>query len=97
MLVLQKGKIGSSYNIGGEGEVSNLDLVKKICMILNKTVPLKTGSYEDFITLVKDRPGHDLRYGMDISKIQTELGWKPKVLLDQGLEKTVLWYVNNQS
>lgn len=98
-LVLQKGKIGQTYNIGGNNQYSNLEVVEKICELLEKFAPNKpynVKNYRDLITFVTDRPGHDTRYAMDISKIQTELDWQPKENLDSGLEKTVKWFLANQ-
>ncbi|HUQ26128.1 MAG TPA: dTDP-glucose 4,6-dehydratase [Burkholderiales bacterium] len=92
-LVLEKGVAGETYNIGGESERGNLDVVRTICAALDRARPRKSGGYADLIEFVADRPGHDLRYAMDISKIRTELGWSPKVPFEQGLEKTVRWYL----
>ena len=97
LLVLKKGVIGRSYNIGGENEEPNLRLVKMICDILDKKRPLETGSYSELITFVSDRPGHDARYAIDTTRIQNELSWRPKTSLKTGLEKTVLWYINNEA
>ena len=97
LLVLERGKIGRNYNIGGENEITNLDLVNKICKILNRLRPPSHGSYEELITFVKDRPGHDERYAIDPSRIRNELGWQPSVTLEQGLEKTIQWYINNKN
>ncbi|HEX6530964.1 MAG TPA: dTDP-glucose 4,6-dehydratase [Burkholderiales bacterium] len=91
-LVLERGRPGETYNIGGGAEVANIDLVKKLCTLLGK---LRPGKYADLITFVKDRPGHDRRYAMDASKIARELGWRPRESFDSGLEKTVRWYVEN--
>lgn len=96
LLVMEKGKIGRSYNIGSENELSNLDLVKKICAILDSKRPKEHGSYCDQISYVTDRPGHDARYAIDPSRIREELGWYPSVTLDEGLEKTVQWYLENE-
>ncbi|MGA9853980.1 MAG: dTDP-glucose 4,6-dehydratase [Gammaproteobacteria bacterium] len=93
--ILRDGKIGETYNIGGESEVSNIALVGHICVILNKMRPMKqSGGYKSLIEFVKDRPGHDRRYAMDITKIQTRLGWEPRIKLDLGLQHTVNWYLN---
>ena len=97
LLVLEKGGVGRSYNIGGENECSNLELVKMLCAILDRLHPCKVGSYSDLITFVKDRPGHDARYAIDPSRIRRELGWKPSVTVEKGLEKTVLWYLEHQA
>ena len=96
LTVLQKGSVGRSYNIGGENEASNLELVKKICAILDEEKPGKT-PYGALITFVKDRPGHDLRYAIDPTRIRDELGWRPSVTLDSGLRKTVRWYLENEA
>lgn len=95
--VLKKGKIGETYNIGGNCEKTNLGIVETICNILDDIKPNPNGkSYKEQITFVKDRPGHDFRYAMDITKIQTELGWQPKESFETGIHKTINWYLNNQ-
>ena len=94
-LVLAKGKVGETYNIGGENEIVNIDLVRMLCALLDEIQPRKGGSYSDLISYVKDRPGHDRRYAMNIGKIRRELGWEPKESFRSGLEKTVRWYVEN--
>jgi dTDP-glucose 4,6-dehydratase len=94
-LVLAQGTVGETYNIGGETERANIDLVRTICALLDRMKPRAAGTYAELIEFVKDRPGHDRRYAMDISKISRELGWRPRETLESGLEKTVLWYVNN--
>jgi len=94
-MVLESGKIGSTYNIGGNEEQTNLDIVTKICLILDEKLKI-TQSSRDLISFVPDRPGHDLRYAVDSTRIYKELGWKPSVSLDTGLEKTVQWYVANE-
>ena len=95
--VLQKGKIGETYNIGGNCEKTNLEIVENICNILDDIKPSSDGkSYKDQITFVKDRPGHDFRYAMDITKIKKELGWQPKESFETGIRKTINWYLNNQ-
>ena len=96
LLVLARGEIGRSYNIGGENELTNLELVHTICKILNRLIPRSIGSYAELITFVKDRPGHDQRYAIDPSRIKNELGWKPSFTVEQGLEKTVQWYLDNK-
>ena len=96
LLVLARGEIGRSYNIGGENELTNLELVHTICKILNRLMPRSKGSYAELITFVKDRPGHDQRYAIDPSRIRNELGWQPSVTVEQGLEKTVQWYLDNK-
>ena len=96
LLALEKGKIGRSYNIGGENERTNLELVQTLCKILDRLKPKNTGTYADLITFVQDRPGHDARYAIDPSRIRDELGWRPSVTVDEGLEKTVQWYLDNE-
>lgn len=95
LTVLQKGALGRSYNIGGENEVRNIDLVAMICAVLDRLKP-GFAPYAQQITFVQDRPGHDLRYAIDPTRISTELGWRPSVTLKQGLEKTVQWYLDNE-
>ena len=96
LLVLEKGVIGRSYNIGGENERTNLELVQTLCKILDRLKPKNTGTYADLITFVQDRPGHDARYAIDPSRIRDELGWRPSVTVEEGLEKTVQWYLDNE-
>ena len=97
LLVLEKGALDRSYNIGGENERTNLELVKTLCGILDYLHPRDEGSYADLITFVTDRPGHDARYAIDPSRILNELGWRPSVTLEEGLEKTVQWYLDNEN
>ena len=97
LLVVQKGAVGRSYNIGGENERSNLDLVKTLCAILDAKRPMAAGSYADQITFVTDRPGHDARYAIDPSRLRDELGWRPSVTVEEGLERTVQWYLDNEA
>lgn len=97
LLVLAKGALGRSYNIGGENERTNLELVKTLCGILDRLRPRDAGSYADLITFVTDRPGHDARYAVDPSRIRDELGWRPSVTVEEGLEKTVQWYLDNEN
>ncbi|HEY0214482.1 MAG TPA: dTDP-glucose 4,6-dehydratase [Paenirhodobacter sp.] len=97
LLVVQQGEVGRSYNIGGENERSNLDLVKTLCAILDTKRPKAQGSYADQITFVTDRPGHDARYAIDPARIRAELGWKPSVTVEEGLERTVDWYLANEA
>jgi dTDP-glucose 4,6-dehydratase len=97
LLVVQKGVVGRSYNIGGENERTNLQLVRTICAILDRKKPKDSGSYADLITHVGDRPGHDARYAIDPKRIRTELNWKPSVTVEEGLEKTVDWYLENEA
>ncbi|HTM46680.1 MAG TPA: dTDP-glucose 4,6-dehydratase [Polyangiaceae bacterium] len=97
-LILAQGRIGESYNIGGNAECTNLDLVRKICQLIDELAPNKDGTaHEQLITYVADRPGHDLRYAIDCGKIQRELGWKPRETLDSGMRNTVTWYLNHRS
>jgi dTDP-glucose 4,6-dehydratase len=96
LLVATKGAPGRSYNIGGENEYTNLQLVKTICGILDRLRPRDAGTYADLITFVADRPGHDARYSIDPNRIRTELGWRPTVTVEEGLERTVKWYLDNQ-
>jgi dTDP-glucose 4,6-dehydratase len=98
LLVLQKGQLGRSYNIGGENECSNLELVQTLCTILDEKRPRADGlSYQDQITFVMDRPGHDARYAIDPSRIRAELGWRPSVTVEEGLQRTVQWYLENEA
>ncbi len=94
LTVLERGTLSRSYNIGGENEAKNIDIVHIICDILDKLKP-KATPYRDQIRFVADRPGHDLRYAIDPSRIAGELGWRPSVTLHEGLEKTVTWYLEN--
>ena len=93
-LVLKKGRTGETYNIGGKNEIKNIEVVTQICNLLDDVYPKKNGgSYSDQITFVEDRLGHDYRYGLNISKIENELGWSPKENFDSGISKTVEWYL----
>jgi dTDP-glucose 4,6-dehydratase len=93
--VVSEGKIGETYNIGGHNEQKNLHVVESICALLDELAPRQSGSYKEQISFVSDRPGHDLRYAIDASKIERELGWKPTETFASGLRKTVLWYMDN--
>lgn len=94
--VVTEGVVGETYNIGGHNEKQNIDVVKTICKILDELKPQANGqTYETLITFVKDRPGHDLRYAIDATKIQNELGWTPTETFETGIRKTVQWYLNN--
>jgi len=95
-LVFHEGKNHETYNIGGFNEWQNIDLVKLLCQIMDTKLGREPGTSVGLITYVKDRPGHDLRYAIDASKINKELGWKPSVTFEQGLERTVNWYLNNE-
>ena len=97
LLVVEKGALGRSYNIGGENERTNLELVKTLCAILDDLRPKATGSYADQITFVTDRPGHDARYAIDPKRIREELGWRPSVTVEEGLRRTVQWYLDNEA
>lgn len=94
--IFHKGKTGDSYNIGGFNEWKNIDIVHLLCNIMDKKLSRPSGSSAKLITYVKDRPGHDLRYAIDASKLNKELGWQPSLQFEEGLEKTVDWYLNNQ-
>lgn len=95
LLVLRSGQVGRTYNIGGENEARNIDLVRTICTILDRHRP-DAAPHDRLITFVEDRPGHDLRYAIDPTRIRTELNWRPSVTLEQGLERTVQWYLENE-
>lgn len=97
--VVTEGEVGETYNIGGHNEKANIDVVRTICALLEEFVPNKpagVAKYEDLITYVKDRPGHDVRYAIDAAKIGRELGWKPQETFESGIRKTVEWYLNNK-
>ncbi|WP_207062867.1 dTDP-glucose 4,6-dehydratase [Motiliproteus sp. SC1-56] len=97
--VVSEGKIGQTYNIGGHNEKTNLSVVETLCDLLEELVPEKPDGvtrYRDLITFVKDRPGHDLRYAIDASKIERELGWRPRESFESGIRKTVRWYLDNR-
>lgn len=98
--VVTTGKVGETYNIGGHNERKNIEVVETLCALLEELVPEKpqgVAHYRDLITRVADRPGHDLRYAIDASKIERELGWVPQETFESGIRKTVQWYLNNQS
>ena len=97
--VVTEGEVGETYNIGGHNEKANIDVVKTICQLLEELVPVKPDGvtkYQDLITYVTDRPGHDVRYAIDASKIERELNWKPEETFESGIRKTVEWYLNNK-
>jgi dTDP-glucose 4,6-dehydratase len=96
-LAFKNGKAGETYNIGGRNERNNLYIVETVCSILNELKPKTSGAYQDQITFVKDRPGHDLRYAIDATKIENELGWKAAENFETGIQKTVAWYLENFS
>jgi dTDP-glucose 4,6-dehydratase len=96
--VLTKGVVGETYNIGGHNERRNIDVVQSICKLLQELAPQRpagVGQFAELVTFVKDRPGHDLRYAIDASKIERELGWVPEETFETGLRKTVQWYLDN--
>lgn len=97
--VVTEGMVGETYNIGGHNEKANIEVVTALCSLLDELVPSKPAgisNYSDLISFVKDRPGHDIRYAIDASKIERELGWKPEETFESGIRKTVLWYLNNK-
>ena len=96
LCVVEKGALGRSYNIGGENEAKNIDIVTKICALLDEMHPAGA-PHDRLISYVTDRPGHDLRYAIDPTRIRTELGWRPSVTLDEGLRRTVRWYLDNEA
>ncbi len=96
LTVVAKGEVGRTYNIGGENEAKNIDLVRMLCAILDEKRP-GDRPYADQITFVTDRPGHDMRYAIDPTRIREELGWRPSVTLEEGLTKTVQWYLDNEA
>lgn len=96
LTVLEKGTLGRSYNIGGENEARNIDIVRTICALLDEARP-DAAPHDRLITFVTDRPGHDLRYAIDPARIREELGWRPSVTLEEGLRRTVHWYLENEA
>lgn len=96
-VIYHKGKIGNTYNIGGHNEWKNIDLIKLLCSVMDQKLGREKGTSEKLITYVTDRAGHDLRYAIDSSYLQKELGWVPSVNFEQGLEKTVQWYLDNEA
>ncbi|MEO8002536.1 MAG: dTDP-glucose 4,6-dehydratase [Arenimonas sp.] len=95
--VLEAGRVGETYNVGGDAERENIEVVKVICSVLDSKLPRNDGkSYAEQIVFVKDRPGHDRRYAIDASKIKSELGWRPTVDFEQGIERTIQWYLDHQ-
>ena len=95
-LIYHDGKLGDTYNIGGNNEWKNIELVKLLCKLMDEKLNNKPGTSEALITFVKDRPGHDRRYAIDASKINEELGWKPSVTFEEGLSQTIDWYFDNK-
>ena len=95
-VIFHNGKVADTYNIGGFNEWTNIDLIKLLCRIMDNKLERESGTSEQLITFVKDRPGHDKRYAIDASKINKELGWEPSLQFAEGLEKTIDWYLNNQ-
>lgn len=95
-IIYHKGKTGEKYNVGGNNEWKNIDLIHLLCKIMDKKLNREEGTSARLITFVTDRPGHDLRYAIDSSKLQRELGWKPSLQFEEGLEKTVDWYLSNE-
>ena len=95
-VIFHKGKLGGTYNIGGHNEWANIDLIKVLCAILDKKLARSAGTSEKLITYVKDRAGHDLRYAIDATKLQEELDWVPSLQFEEGLEKTIDWYLENE-
>jgi dTDP-glucose 4,6-dehydratase len=95
-IIFHKGRISETYNIGGNNEWTNIDLIRLLCKIMDRKLGRDAGESEKLITFVKDRAGHDLRYAIDSSKLQKELGWKPSLQFEEGLEKTVDWYLKNE-
>jgi dTDP-glucose 4,6-dehydratase len=95
-LIFHRGITGETYNIGGNNEWKNIDLIRLLCRIMDRKLGRKEGTSEKLITFVKDRAGHDLRYAIDSSKLQGELGWSPSLVFEEGLEITVDWYLANE-
>jgi dTDP-glucose 4,6-dehydratase len=95
-VIFHKGKFGETYNIGGFNEWKNIDLIKVMIKIVDRMLGRKEGSSEKLITYVKDRAGHDLRYAIDSSKLKNELGWEPSLQFEEGIEKTIKWYLENK-
>ena len=95
--IIRKGRLGETYNVGGNNEMTNIEIVNTICSLLDEMTPSdRLGSYKELITYVQDRPGHDLRYAIDASKIQNELGWSPRETFATGIRKTVAWYLEHR-
>ena len=94
--IFHKGRVGESYNVGGLNEWTNIELVRYLCQVMDQKLGRAEGSSEKLLTYVTDRAGHDKRYAIDASKLEAELGWKPSITFEQGLERTVDWYLENQ-
>jgi len=95
--VLERGKIGENYNIGGHNELRNIDLIRLLCGTLDELLPDSPHrKHETLLTFVTDRPGHDQRYAIDAAKIEHELGWRPKIGVEEGIRNTVVWYLENR-
>ena len=97
LAVLERGRVGETYAIGGHNQQTNLDVVRRVCALLDELAPDPAGPHERLIRFVADRPGHDLRYAIDAGKIQRELGWAPRESFETGLRKTVAWYLENRA
>jgi dTDP-glucose 4,6-dehydratase len=95
-LVYHKGVLGETYNIGGHNEWQNIDLIRKMCEIMDNKLGRESGATAGLITYVKDRAGHDMRYAIDAKKIKDELGWVPSLQFEEGIEKTIDWYLDNE-
>jgi dTDP-glucose 4,6-dehydratase len=95
--VLEDGRVGETYNVGGNSEMPNIDIVRRVCALVDEFRPDPAGPRERLITFVKDRPGHDRRYAIDARKLERELGWKPAETFESGIAKTVAWYLANQA
>ena len=94
--IFHEGKTGETYNIGGHNEWKNIDIIKELCVQMDKKLGREAGTSEKLITYVKDRAGHDLRYAIDAEKLTKELGWKPSLQFEEGLSKTIDWYLENE-
>jgi dTDP-glucose 4,6-dehydratase len=100
MNVALNAKVGETYNIGGNNEIQNIEVVRKVCSVLDELIPNKfnsVSSFSELITYVKDRPGHDVRYAINANKIKKDLGWEPQENFESGIRKTVEWYLNNKA
>ncbi|MEJ2596006.1 MAG: GDP-mannose 4,6-dehydratase, partial [bacterium] len=95
-VIYHSDKIGETYNIGGHNEWKNIDLIRVLCQVMDRKLGRTEGESEKLITYVTDRAGHDLRYAIDSSKLQKELGWVPSLQFEEGIEKTIEWYLENQ-